>query len=71
MAVYSIYKYELSQISALEAMTICDGSKETPLSLAQEVFGEGIGWFFYTFDLTFEGTHVRKKIKNFLVFLLT
>lgn len=37
MAVYSIYKYELSQISALEAMTICDGSKETPLSLAQEV----------------------------------
>ena len=38
MAVYSIYKYELSQISALEAMTICDGSKETPLSLAQEVF---------------------------------
>ena len=38
MAVYSIYKYELSQISALEAMAFCDDPKETPLSLAQEAF---------------------------------
>ena len=38
MAVYSIYKYELSQISELEAMALCNESQETPLSLAQEVF---------------------------------
>jgi len=36
MAVYSIYKYELSQISELEALALCNESKETPLSLAQE-----------------------------------
>lgn len=35
MAVYSIYKYTLKQINALEAMALCDESKETPLSLAQ------------------------------------
>ena len=38
MAVYSIYKYELSQISELEAMALCNESQETPLSLAQEAF---------------------------------
>ncbi len=38
MAVYSIYKYELSQISELEAMIICEESHDTPLALAQEVF---------------------------------
>lgn len=38
MAVYSIYKYELSQIDEMEAILHCDESKETPLSLAQEVF---------------------------------
>ena len=38
MAVYSIYKYELSQINELEAMMLCGESHETPLSLAQETF---------------------------------
>ena len=38
MAVYSFYKYELSQINELEAMMLCDESHETPLSLAQETF---------------------------------
>lgn len=37
MAVYSIYKYTIKQIDALEAMVFCNESKETPLSLAQEV----------------------------------
>ncbi len=38
MTAYSIYKYELSQISEQAAMALCEESHETPLSLAQETF---------------------------------
>lgn len=36
MAVYSIYKYELSVVNGLEALAHCDESHETPLSLVQD-----------------------------------